>query len=225
MPERSRKRQSTTSSSSRQSKRPRQDQSIPADEVLYPAFSQVVSEVGLGQLASETAMPTGNINVASTSASNSLTSSSGLMSSFLPQISSDFDYLSVLLSSNQPSIVNVPAPTISAVIPQSGSLAGGMEAIILGQNFTRQHRCIFGNIVCSWTVFWNDGTLRCLVPSGLAPGKVLVSIEGFPVSVGGTTTPEDQTWFEYIPDVKIELYVNEVKATSIATNLDFYASL
>lgn len=111
--------------------------------------------------------------------------------------------------SNPESSHDAPRPKISAVIPESGPMLGGIKITVLGQNFTPQHQCVFGQSVCTWTTFWNEGALTCLLPSSAIPRRVIVSIHGFPISVGGgipgTTDGEDLQWFTYLDNADVEL--------------------
>ena len=104
---------------------------------------------------------------------------------------------------------DMPRPRISAVIPESGPTLGGIKITVLGQNFTPQHQCVFGQSICTWTTFWNEGALTCLLPSSATPRRVIVSIHGFPISVGGgipgTTDGEDLQWFTYEDNDDVDL--------------------
>ena len=104
---------------------------------------------------------------------------------------------------------DVPRPRISAVIPENGPTLGGIKITVLGQNFTPQNQCVFGKSICTWTTFWNEGALTCLLPSSTAPRRVIVSIHGFPISVGGgipgTADGEDLQWFTYVDSGDVDL--------------------
>ena len=138
------------------------------------------------------------------------------------QTSSDSDSAVDSAPNNPESSRDVPQPRISAVIPESGSVLGGIKITVLGQNFTPQHQCVFGQSVCTWTAFWNEGALTCLLPSSAVPRRVIVSIHGFPISVGGgipgTTDGEDLQWFTYV-DNNDELYVIRAWHDAILTDM------
>ena len=90
-------------------------------------------------------------------------------------------------------------PHIDSITPNSGSLNGGIEVIVLGKNFRPHHKCVIGDTVAQ-TKWWNEGTLICVVPPSTVAGPVPVTIEGYPLPVGGgkdsgglSTIP----WFTY----------------------------
>lgn len=113
------------------------------------------------------------------------------------------------LFSHQTSEVHLPAPKIEAINPVSGALLGCTIVTVIGENFTRQHRCVFGQFVCAWTKYWNEHALTCIVPPSSRPGTVLVTIEGFPVTAGGggvgAGDGQDFQWYKYIADAEGEM--------------------
>lgn len=100
-----------------------------------------------------------------------------------------------------------PQPQVQVVIPSSGPLDGGIEATVLGANFDHSHKCVFGDNVAD-TTLWNSGALTCIVPRGVRPGPVLVTIEGHPLVVGGgrgaTHAP---VWFHYQDSRENDMWV------------------
>jgi len=113
-----------------------------------------------------------------------------------------FDTIPSLLRSSD-SLLSTPdpQPQIISITPNSGPLNGGTEVIILGTNFWPSHKCVFGDTIAK-TMWWNDGTLRCIVPSSTIPGPVLVTIEGHPLTVGGGkdgggVSSSQLPWFTY----------------------------
>ena len=75
-------------------------------------------------------------------------------------------------------------PEIQAATPSSGPLSGGTEVTVLGTNFDRSHICVFGDVVAK-TTWWNSGALRCIVPPSTVPGPVVITVQGYPLVVGG----------------------------------------
>lgn len=101
----------------------------------------------------------------------------------------------------------VPIPQILSVIPLSGPLLGGVEVAVFGRNFSQYHRCVFGASPAT-TIFSNGEVIRCLLPPSAAPRRVIVSIEGFPITVGGgvgASGMEELQWFEYIGTDEVDL--------------------
>jgi hypothetical protein len=153
----------------------------------------------------------GNVPSCTTQPNASQQSSAPTSSPPASQTTSDGDSAVDSAPSDPVSSRDVPRPRISAVIPESGPMLGGIKITVLGQNFTPQHQCVFGQSICTWTTFWNEGALTCLLPSSPAPRRVIVSIHGFPISVGGgipgTTDGEDLQWFTYVDDSDVDLWV------------------
>jgi hypothetical protein len=90
-------------------------------------------------------------------------------------------------------------PEIQVVIPSSGPLSGGIEVTVLGTNFDRSHICVFGDVVAK-TTWWNSGALRCIVPPSTVPGPVVITVQGYPLVVGGgwdTGGTYPPVWFTY----------------------------
>ncbi|UZJ56846.1 hypothetical protein CBS101457_006166 [Exobasidium rhododendri] len=80
---------------------------------------------------------------------------------------------------------SAPVPTISKLIPGEGPTSGGIEVTVLGENFTENLTCLFGDVAATSTKVWGSNTLLCILPPSASPGPVAVSIKG--------TNAEDQS--------------------------------
>jgi len=89
-----------------------------------------------------------------------------------------------------------PQPQIQVVIPSSGPLSGGIEVTVLGTNFDPSHICVFGEVAAT-TTWWNSGALRCIVPPSAVPGPVVITVQGYPLFVGGGPVTDPPVWFKY----------------------------
>ncbi|KAG8740566.1 SPT3 Dosage dependent suppressor of Ty-induced promoter mutations-like protein [Ceratobasidium sp. 414] len=72
-----------------------------------------------------------------------------------------------------------PIPRVSRVVPNSGPIQGGIEVTLLGENFTRECQCKFGEYLATETTLWGENTLVCLLPPAAQPGPVPVYIQGY----------------------------------------------
>ncbi|MCL2001944.1 IPT/TIG domain-containing protein, partial [Candidatus Saccharibacteria bacterium] len=82
----------------------------------------------------------------------------------------------------------VPAPTITAISPASGSISGGIPTTITGSNFgTTDNPYIsqinIGGASCLFLAVVDNDTATCITPAGTA-GSADVSVDGY----GGTAT-------------------------------------
>lgn len=109
---------------------------------------------------------------------------------------------------SNPESASPPPPRILGVFENHGPLPGRNVVTIVGENFAPHHRCMFGPNV-AWTNFRACDTLLCSVPPALAPGKVILTIEGFPIIVGGgvdgASDEQDLQRYEYKDDCPREL--------------------
>lgn len=92
-------------------------------------------------------------------------------------------------------------PSIFHLAPSSGSILGGTEVIVLGENFDPSRRVVFGETVAV-TQWWSAGALRCIAPPSAIAGRVAVSIEGFAARIGGGpgvggADGQQLQWFKY----------------------------
>ena len=70
-------------------------------------------------------------------------------------------------------------PHIDRINPKSGPVAGGTEVIILGKNFHRELRCLFGGD-CAKGTWFSDTAYECYSPPRREAGQVEVAFEGVP---------------------------------------------
>ncbi|KAK3988140.1 hypothetical protein QBC44DRAFT_105521 [Cladorrhinum sp. PSN332] len=99
-----------------------------------------------------------------------------------------------------PGLTNTGAVAIHKVIPSEGSVMGGMDVTILGENFQMGMEVMFGNIKAVTTTFWGEKTLVCLVPPSPAPGRVQVTIKDHEL-----TMPGNPQFFTYTNDIDVQL--------------------
>jgi len=69
-------------------------------------------------------------------------------------------------------------PVINKIVPASGSMAGGIEVSIYGQNFTPGMDVTFGDSTASATTCWGDKAICCVLPRSIVDGDVLVTVSG-----------------------------------------------
>jgi hypothetical protein len=72
---------------------------------------------------------------------------------------------------------SAPVPSISKLIPGEGPTTGGIEVTVLGENFTDNLTCLFGDVPAISTRVWGSNTLLCILPPSASPGPVAVSIK------------------------------------------------
>jgi hypothetical protein len=78
-----------------------------------------------------------------------------------------------------------PQPVISRLVPAEGPTHGGVEVIILGDNFHQGLEVTFGESVATGTQVWGTNTVVCLLPPSPTPGPVIVSFKGTNLSIAG----------------------------------------
>ncbi len=85
-------------------------------------------------------------------------------------------------------------PTVTSVVPNSGSTAGGTAVTITGDNFTGATGVTFGGNAATSVVVVNDTTITAVTPSGPAgTASVLVTTSG------GTNAPN--TFYTYVAEM------------------------
>lgn len=89
----------------------------------------------------------------------------------------------------------VPAPTISSVSSNTGTIVGGTSVTITGLNFTNASQVTFGGVAATNIVVVNDSTITCKTPAHTV-GFVTVAITTPP----GTGSLSNA--FQYIAGVK-----------------------
>lgn len=86
-----------------------------------------------------------------------------------------------------------PAPMISAVIPPNGPMSGGPDIAIIGMNLPAGAVILFGGRPAE-TKASNPAVVQCILPPGIAPGQVAVTIQGYgPQAVSGLFTYDGVT--------------------------------
>lgn len=76
------------------------------------------------------------------------------------------------------SVPQAPAPMISAVIPPNGPMSGGPDIAIIGMNLPSGAVVLFGGRPAE-TKASNPAVVQCILPPGIAPGQVEVTIQGY----------------------------------------------
>lgn len=99
-----------------------------------------------------------------------------------------------------PALANTGAVAIHKLVPCEGSVMGGIDVTILGQNFQHGMEVMFGDVKAVTTTFWGDTTLVCLVPPAKGPGRVQVTIKDHE-----PPAPGPLQWFTYTDDVEVQL--------------------
>jgi hypothetical protein len=75
--------------------------------------------------------------------------------------------------------IAIYAPTVSAVSPSTGSIAGGLTIIIAGKFFTPQANVTIGGATATNITYVSDTTLTAVTPAGIAgSASVLVITSG-----------------------------------------------
>ncbi|GMM51773.1 Mga2 protein [Starmerella bacillaris] len=70
-------------------------------------------------------------------------------------------------------------PTVIRAIPPTGSVRGGIEVTLLGNNFRPGLVAMFGEAAAVSTQFWSDTTIIAHLPASTQSGPVLVQFQGF----------------------------------------------
>ena len=71
-------------------------------------------------------------------------------------------------------------PLISRTIPAEGPMHGGVEVVILGENFVPGLEVCFGDAPPVATQTWGPTTLACVLPPSASPGPVIVHFKDRP---------------------------------------------
>ena len=77
-----------------------------------------------------------------------------------------------------PNVPQQPVPMISAVIPPNGPMSGGPDVAIIGMNLPVGAIILFGGRAAE-TKASNPAVVQCVLPPGLSPGPVEVTIQGY----------------------------------------------
>ncbi len=96
-----------------------------------------------------------------------------------------------------------PAPTISSVAPDVGSIAGGTTVTITGTNFTGASAVKFGSTPASSFTVESDSKINAIAPANSAPGTVDVSVSSL---AGSSPIVREEDRFTYtacvVPSLK-----------------------
>lgn len=71
-----------------------------------------------------------------------------------------------------------PVPMIASVIPPNGPMSGGPIIAIIGANLPAGAVILFGGRAAETSMF-NPAVVQCVLPPGLSPGQVEVTIQGY----------------------------------------------
>lgn len=89
------------------------------------------------------------------------------------------------------------APLVFRAIPPSGSMRGGIDVTLLGQNLHSGLVVLFGDVPAISTQCWSDSTIIAQLPPSSQPGPVPITFQNVPVDLGASPPP---TTFTYIND-------------------------
>ena len=81
--------------------------------------------------------------------------------------------------------MQAPMPKISRLIPAEGPLHGGIEVIILGENFSPGLEVMFGEAPAVSTQAWGANTIMCVLPPSPSPGPVVVGFKNLQMHMAG----------------------------------------
>jgi hypothetical protein len=97
-------------------------------------------------------------------------------------------------SSDQFTYLAVPAPVVSSISPNSGSVGGGTTVTITGLNFSGAYEVDFGGVTAGFTVN-DDSSITAESPMAAGPGAVDVTV----ISAGGASAASAIDQFTYTP--------------------------
>lgn len=101
-----------------------------------------------------------------------------------------------------------PAPTITAVSPGSGSIAGGTKVTITGTDFTGASEVQFGNVPAASFTIVSETEITAVAPRSKKAGRVDVSV----TTLAGTSATSSADRFNYKACVVPNLRKNKLKA-------------
>lgn len=101
-------------------------------------------------------------------------------------------------------------PLIQRIIPASGSVRGGMEVTLLGNNFVPGLTAKFGENRSMSTQCWSNTTIVTHLPPSRAAGPVVVTFEGF--------TMADPQVFSYYDDTDRQLIELALQVVGLKMN-------
>lgn len=102
-------------------------------------------------------------------------------------------------------------PVIHKIVPAEGSISGGTEVTLLGNQFTQGMEVVFGDTLATTTTYWGEKCLSCLTPPALQPGFVTVGFKHEHPSFSQVQQPrplmpKQQTLFRYTDDRELQMY-------------------
>lgn len=113
-----------------------------------------------------------------------------------------------------PTLNNTPArlpAVIHKIVPAEGSISGGTEVTLLGNQFAPGMEVVFGDTLATTTTYWGEKCLSCLTPPALQPGYVTVGFKHEHPTFGQVQQPhplmpKQQTLFRYTDDRELQMY-------------------
>lgn len=98
-----------------------------------------------------------------------------------------------------------PFPYVESIAPNRGTILGGTWVHVIGRNFLRTDRILFGRVAATTTIYQSETAMRCLSPRYETPGPVPISVDGVPLIVGGGRGDEQLSIFTYEDDIPHQL--------------------
>lgn len=96
-----------------------------------------------------------------------------------------------------PAAGRMQVPLVFRAIPPSGSMRGGIDVTLLGQNLHSGLVVLFGDVPAISTQCWSDSTIIAQLPPSSQPGPVPITFQNVPVDLSVSPPP---TTFTYIND-------------------------
>jgi hypothetical protein len=90
----------------------------------------------------------------------------------------------------------LPAPTVAAVAPTSGPIAGGTSVTVSGTDFTDVEGVTFGSVPAAGYTVNSEGQLTAVAPAGTSTGAVTVSVT---TEAGSATSAQSFTYIAPTP--------------------------
>lgn len=113
------------------------------------------------------------------------------------------------LEMNVPSMQG-PMPKISRLIPAEGPVHGGIEVIILGENFAPGLEVMFGESPAVSTQAWGTNTIMCVLPPNSSPGPVVVGFKNMQMHLSGSAGLQLFTYLDTSDKALMELALQVV---------------
>lgn len=87
----------------------------------------------------------------------------------------------------------LPPPTLSAISPVTGTIAGGTSVVIAGSNFAEVKGVAFGGAAAAGYTVNSEGQITAIAPAMISPGAVDLTV----TTVAGTTPASAADRFTY----------------------------